>query len=439
MNELKKEIKNYGLIIPKIETREEGAEHVFGAERPIINPSGDYLAFMPDKEAQSISREDTYACTVFGTLNAIETAIYKATGIRVNYADKFLANIAKQKGILTPGVGADPHKIGELVRTVSACLREERCPWDRSKPGNFYNLTEQEIATLLLESQAWWKEWKFEHFWVFTGGTPQQKRTAIQGALRRGTVCVSVEAWVFNGTWYIKEPGAQDTHWTECLSALEDKPYKIFDSYDAFIKDLDPMYDFGIAKVYYLTKLDPQTPTPEQISIIQQIINKAQEIVNVITAWFSKKKLDDVQINDEIPPPVPPPPPSVPPLSREEAKQLVIKVCKEKGIVNPMLSDIYNVVRTESNFDNEAIHHNKDKAGNRISTDYFLCQYNSGKNKYGVPYWIGSGATFPSIEYLHTHPEKAVAVMCDMFKKGQGKLWSAYGNNSYLTHYVEVS
>lgn len=254
-------MKNYGLILPeKIETREEGAEHVLGASTvpgKVINSDGDWMLYLPDREPQSKNGVETYACTVFNTLSAIETVIYKATGVKVNYADRYVANVAKNRGILDPYVGADPHKILEMIRTISGNIIEGRCAWtdDVTTTDKYYNIVGQELANLMTEGAEWYKEWRINHYWLWTGNpTPQQKRALIKDALTKGTVCASVYAWVQQGDIYIKPDGVGENHWTMIARAEGDLPYKNFDSYDNFVKDLDPLYNFGLAKVIIVTR-----------------------------------------------------------------------------------------------------------------------------------------------------------------------------------------
>lgn len=252
------EQKNYGLIIPDIITREQGAEHLGAVgDKPTINPSGIWP--LPDREPQNKNGVETFACTVYGMLSALESLILLKTGIKVNYADRYVANVAKNRGVLDPRQGADPHKIAELIREITGNIREDRAPWgdDVKSTADYYNIVGQQLATLMLEGTAWYKEWKLEHKWVYVGGTPEQKRFALKDALIKGPVCVSVDAWSKQGDLYVKLRG--ENHWTMLTSAIDDKPYRVFDSYDNYEKDLDPLYDFSIAKVYYLT---PVTPAP---------------------------------------------------------------------------------------------------------------------------------------------------------------------------------
>lgn len=263
----------HGFIAPKIETHEQGIHHVLGTEKipyPVINPTGDYLAFLPDREPQSKNGVETFACAVYNTLNSIETQIKYLTGEPVNYSDRFVANLAKQKGILNPLQGSDPHQIAELIRNVTGNINESSLPWtdDITSSTQYYSAVIS--SALLALGTDWFKTWRLTHRWIFTSGTPQEKRDKIKDALTKGTVSVSVSAWSSNGTLYYKPEGATDNHWTSLVQANGNDPYKIFDSYDTFVKDLDPLYDFGFAKVYFvrpshifLKNLGFQTTDPE--------------------------------------------------------------------------------------------------------------------------------------------------------------------------------
>ena len=303
-------LKGYGLIIPPITTKEEGVEDVLGSSKlkgQVINSSGDWRPYLPEKEPQFKRGVETNGCTVYGTLNAIETLIRFKTGVQVNYSDRYLANVARKYGKLDPFSGADPHQVAELVRTVAGCLREDRLPWtDDIKTTNDYYLV-QELVELMEEGERWYDEWDFSHGWVFNKGTPQEKRVKLEEALTKGTVCVSVFAWKYanDKEWYYKDEGDQDGHWTQ-LTAAKDR-YYVFDSYDGFEKHLDPLYDFQIAKVFYLE------PAGSKLNILQQIVNLLAQVIG-LQAIFVKKKINEDKVEPVVPIDVDPPPP-VPPVA----------------------------------------------------------------------------------------------------------------------------
>lgn len=292
-------IKNYGLVLPKaISNREEGAEHILGAEEPIINLSGVWNWLQG--EPQRLRNVETYACTVFGTIRGIETLIKFKTGIEVNYLKRYLANVAKFKGVLNPKIGANPHDILELIRKVSGLLKEGKLvEWDESvkTSEDYYNL--KDIELLIKEGQEWWNDWTFNHKWIWNNNpSPEEKQRLLKDALKTGTVCVSVVAWKERNGFYYKEKGEKDSHWTGLERYDGERPI-IEDSYPEsegdFEKTLEPNYDFNIAKVFFLT------PTPEipkiKVSILQQIVEALKKVIEL---FIQKKKVEEIKTLNKI-------------------------------------------------------------------------------------------------------------------------------------------
>ena len=173
-------------------------------------------------------------------------------------SDRALSNIAVFKGLLDKTKGSNAHEIAELIRNVSGLLTDDKYPWD----DDFYGIPNEQIASLIKEGQPWYKDWELRHEWVWTNNpTPQEKRNLIKDALTKGTVCASVYAWKEGPTdgVFIKPPGSRDGHWTSVVQARGDEPYIIFDSYPQYVKKLDPLFDYGYAKVYYLVRKVPHT------------------------------------------------------------------------------------------------------------------------------------------------------------------------------------
>ena len=69
--------------------------------------------------------------------------------------------------------------------------------------------------------------------------------------------------------------------------------------------------------------------------------------------------------------------------------------------------------------------------------DYGICQFNDGKNAKGVPFWIGKGAAFASVEEVLNNPEKCVRVMIKTYKAGHIGWW--YGHAGYSPEAAKAS
>lgn len=407
-------MKNYGLIIPKIETREEGAEHILGSERlplPIINPSGNHLPYLPDKEPQSKNGLETFGCTVWATLNAIEGLIFEMTGVRVNYADRYVAIYAKNKGILNPNVGADPHKIAELIRLTCGLIKEDRLPFSDVITAEEFYAEPVNWVELIKEGPAWYEEWELKHYWVFQGGTPKEKRAKIVDALTKGIVCASVRAWKSNGSKYYKEVGEQDNHWTLIANAPEGK-YDNFDSYDGFFKELEPDYDFTIAKVYALRKLTEQEKKAKT-SLLEAMVAGLKLIVAFLTGQIKKKAEETPKTPaPEKPPVVSPPAPKV--KDKAYFQAYTRSYCKDIGLSPEMTEKLMLTIQCESGWNPEARNKNKDG-----TIDWGIAQLNS--------YWyIGAGRPCPSVEVAINDPEFCLRLMANQFKAGRAVDWICY-------------
>lgn len=296
-------MRNYGLVIPKIETREEGAEHYLGSsklEGGVINPLGDWGKYLPVGELQNKGKFEPNACISFAINNAKETLYKFLTGKDNDSSDRALA-IGSDTN---PNRGSDPHSVAEYARTKLGFVPEEALPFDESIQTLEQFYSPKPLPQSIIDTgNKFFNEYEFRHKWVWTGNlTPNEKRILLQEALTKGTVCVSVSAWFKNekGIYY-KPEGTTDGHWVQLVSAHSLNNYLIFDSYaetdqTPYLKELDPLYDFQIAKIYYLF---PAQPT---LNWLQSILDWIASIIPFLTKQVK-----------EIKPSVPPTTPSVPP------------------------------------------------------------------------------------------------------------------------------
>lgn len=63
--------------------------------------------------------------------------------------------------------------------------------------------------------------------------------------------------------------------------------------------------------------------------------------------------------------------------------------------------------------------------------DWGICQFNDGKNAKGVPFWIGAGAYFSSVQEVLTNPTKSVNEMIAQYKLGHIGWWASYSTGAY--------
>lgn len=95
------------------------------------------------------------------------------------------------------------------------------------------------------------------------------------------------------------------------------------------------------------------------------------------------------------------------------------RITKEEKLTPELTTNLLATLECEANFNNELTHPNKNAQGKTLSTDYYICQINDF-------YHIGKGKNFPSIQYVHDHPDEVVRWMCKQFKTGYAGLWVCY-------------
>ncbi|MEK7662405.1 MAG: hypothetical protein AAB355_02860 [Patescibacteria group bacterium] len=236
--------KNYGLQISK--TPDPNAYILGGlTELPkiIIQPDRDYSLSLPKYEPQFGGGWDSSGCVIWGHQNAIEIILKKTTGIEYNFSERF--NYIT--GNVTPP-GSDPHEQAEYIRKYGLIA-------DVSLP---MTKTYEEFITpkpmtneLLVEGKRWTYTMKHQFVWD-TPQTKGQRLEKIKEYLQYSPLGASVTAWILENGVYV-DNGQPNTHWC-VLYGIDDKGYKIFDSYDQSKKILSFDHNIQICKRYFLEK-----------------------------------------------------------------------------------------------------------------------------------------------------------------------------------------
>jgi len=168
---------------------------------------------------------------------------------------------------------------------------------------------------------------------------------------------------------------------------------------------------------------NPDTIKQKQWGIVTKMLNLMEKILKLM--------LKQIKIVKNIPPNEEELPPSIKepliwdtPLKARHSARVIMDEhnlsWKEKDL-------LCAVIQAESKFDIKTTNKN-----NNGTTDWGICMFNDGKNKEGIPYWIGSGAIFKNGQECLENPEKCVKIMIDEYKKGHLYYWVAYKNKSYL-------
>lgn len=286
---MKNEIRQYGFI-PSTITSEH---YILGAfnqlPKVIIQPDRNWKPFLPQWESQ-IGKFETFACTVFGTLNAIETYLRKLnTDRNYDYSERFnyiLANI-------TPP-GADPHFVSEILRKFGV-IEQAELPFTNTLEE--FMLPKPMTEDKLNKGKEW--GYVFQHEWLFTSYPGKDNMVnQIREALQYSPVCLSVTAWYEENGLYV-DNGQPNGHWTLCYGIDDDGGLLIFDSYalvqngvitNAF-KKLHPDHKVLCAKRYFITK---KLPVQEQLNIIEKILIWIQEQIELLKKKPMYKPLSEI-------------------------------------------------------------------------------------------------------------------------------------------------
>ncbi len=267
-----------------------------GLSASVIKVDGNWKDYLPDFESQLEATFDEDGCTVYGTLNAIETLERFLAKNNPNYSRRFIYNVV---GITPPG--SDPHLVATTIRG-SGLVNQEDLP-DKVDSLAIYMTPRPMTPDLTAKGKNW--SWQLGHEWIITPSTPAADRVnIIKAALLKGTVAVSVTAWYKNADGlYYSPPGQQNEHWTMVYDVDETGIY-VFDSYqDAVtgnnLKKLTLDHDISYGKMYTLT---PKTtpPTNWLVNAINLLISFFKKnLINMTTLTTTVQELSKPVINNQ--------------------------------------------------------------------------------------------------------------------------------------------
>ena len=199
-----------------------------------INPSGDWLAYLPEFELQNRGRE-TSCCISFGTLSALEILHRFQYNSEPNYSDRFLCALSGTD----PNSGNNPKKVSDTLRH-NGCVEEKNYPFVNDIQ-EFFKEVPSEIQTQGLE---WLKDFEVGYEYV--------SQDKLKDALKRSPVGVAVNAWNQNDKGEYTRLGASN-HWVILVNFDEKDRPVIYDSYEARLKTLAKDFTLDFPQIYKLT------------------------------------------------------------------------------------------------------------------------------------------------------------------------------------------
>ena len=249
INEFKPE-KQFGYV--KDEIKDE--DYVGGSLQvpgDVLQPTGQWDAFLPEVEIQRNEKYETYNCTAFGTLNALEFLFKRLFGETKNWSERYVGIAA---GTRPPG--NSPQKVIETIRKDSGLLDDDILPMSKANTIEEYYSPDPLPWLMKENSKTFLDNYKIWHEWVFSGYQKLNVQNCLKDALIFSPVGIAVYAWEKKGELYVRPEGKEDNHWCVLFGYADGLYWQVFDSYDSTIKHLDWNFGFERAKRYHIEKLE---------------------------------------------------------------------------------------------------------------------------------------------------------------------------------------
>lgn len=237
---------NYGLL----ESVKEFTAYVLGNNAmPWVQfkPDGNWEPDLPQYENQTtkLTKEETSACTVHGSLNQIETMWKFRYKGEPNYSERFTyLNVP-----IDPRYGTDPQNTYETIRKHGV-VDEKYLPMTDTLAE--YLDSSDITGSMRAKGQDWLRKTTYQHEWLwFT--PPQNYREVLKEALKTCPIAVSVYAWAEQNGEYVSL-GNVNNHWVLLYRVDDDGSMWIFDSYDHSKKKLSKDHFIKRAKRIWLQR-----------------------------------------------------------------------------------------------------------------------------------------------------------------------------------------
>lgn len=238
--------KPHGLILEP----QDKKDWVFGfATLPadIVVPDCDWRPYYDKPEHQFKNGFESMSCVPFNSNEAMEAYAYKTLGVRFNASDRYGAWVGG-----TTQQGTSPKKFAENTRSYGGLIPEATLPFTE----DITSFNQWKSGVTLMHCAAgvrWLRMYEVNYWWLWQEGEKVENKPAILlDAMKISPVCASVQAWSFNGKYYVKT--GSDNHWISISYPKKKRYWECRDTYPdsdgSFQKRLAWDYDFGMAMGY---------------------------------------------------------------------------------------------------------------------------------------------------------------------------------------------
>lgn len=195
----------------------------------VINPSGDWTAYLPVIEYQNNRGFDRLACVTYSLLNCLEILYLYKTQKEINFSDRFLA---KASNTTLNGNWADV--VFDTARK-EGLVTEGDYPDTATNWNDYYKPLSPELYQ---KAEKFLDEWELFREWV-----PVYKRERIFDSLKEAPLQVFVKYASGNG---ILNPEGQYNHAVTVYNAVWGEYWEIYDHYTQTRKKYAWDYEFGV-------------------------------------------------------------------------------------------------------------------------------------------------------------------------------------------------
>lgn len=239
-----------------------------------LRQDGDWRSYTPPYELQRKNGIESSACYKEAQQHTIATIQEEKYGLLdQNYSARFndQENATPSGG--SPTNAAQSFRHDGLIPDAMLPFSDEIKSWQ-----DFNSFKGTNEIMCRKAGQDFLKEWDMNWDIVFERDEAvEEKYNKLREALKFSPVPISVNGWVQDDQGvYVKPHGSVDNHFVECIYLDENNCPYILDTYEPFIKKLEPFYNSDFSLRWTIAKKKVEILSQSEPSIWQLILSWLQ-------------------------------------------------------------------------------------------------------------------------------------------------------------------